>query len=147
MSGQSYISIPSSEVKPLAEASIQSILDAREEIKKDYFQHKYAWYRFWRHFWPFGPVKSLQEFRDDFDVNTLSLSEYLSYSTCEVIYGYQYDKLKDILGLCQLKPDGEIQLSSDDASAMGYPEKRRIPLPTEERERLRAEDELQSVTA
>jgi len=134
-------------VRPLAERLLQRILDNQAEEKRQYFMDRYESYVWWRRFWPFGKAMSFDEYVENFDPNSLSIGEGFVYCLVGCRGEERAEKLRAILGLCELSHNGLMNLSTRDAVALGYPTKESIPLPTEERERIVAEKELQSLLA
>lgn len=144
---RTYAEVSVTTVRPLAERLLQRILDSQAEEKKQYFVDRYENYAFWRRFWPFGRILSFDEYVENFNPNSLSISESFEYCFVGCRGEERAENLRAILGLCELAQSGTVNLSTQDAVVLGYPTKENIPLPTEEREKIIAERELQSVLA
>lgn len=148
MSKNSYITVDSCNIKLLAEQQLQKILDTRAEREYDFVLSYYRNYCRLRRLIPLGHIKSFDEFRTTFKPENSCTRISVSYWRYCKEYQYEhFEKLISILGLCELSPDGQIQISSGDVDALGYPQKCAIPISTEEREYLVAKAELQLLHA
>lgn len=138
----SYIEISTQEVKLLAENELIKLLKYKDWKLRNFLIEKFKQYARWQILFFWTRRITLDEFISSYDDKNLCVAEGFQYSTLFLDEDEKEENLKRILGLCQLRPNSKICLSSSDIKLLGYPTEDFLPMSVAELEKHNAEEEL-----